>query len=398
MWPKSASRPTAITIGVVVLVAIGVTLGAAARLSEPAAPSPTQVRAALAASVRFSPARSATSVAPNQPIVVQGGSGRLVAVRAASETGGIVAGELLASANEWRSRGPLDVGARYRVTATVVGGSGVRADAMTTFRTLAPAARVGTVVFPWQGLEVGVGEPIVFTLSRSVPTDAARQSLLSHVWVTESQPVAGGWHWFSDRELHFRPRTFWPAGERVAVRWDLRGWNAGGGAWGTAEGSSTFTVGDAHVSIANLATDQMTVSSNGKTIATYPISGGKVTDPTMGGVHIVLDRATVVRMVSSTNGIPVNSADGYDELVYDDVHISDSGEYVHAAPWSVTSQGRTNVSHGCINLSPDDAAAFYAFSGFGDVVLVVGSPRPPVTGDHGVMDWTTNWAAFTSPR
>ena len=48
----------------------------------------------------------------------------------------------------------------------------------------------------------------------------------------------------------------------------------------------------------------------------------------MNGMHIVLDRASVVRMISSTNGIPVNSPDGYDELVYSDVHISDSGEYV----------------------------------------------------------------------
>ena len=45
-------------------------------------------------------------------------------------------------------------------------------------------------------------------------------------------------------------------------------------------------------------------------------------------------------MNSATNGVPVNSPDGYDELVYSDVHISDSGEYVHAAPWSVDSQGR----------------------------------------------------------
>jgi lipoprotein-anchoring transpeptidase ErfK/SrfK len=102
-----------------------------------------------------------------------------------------------------------------------------------------------------------------------------------------------------------------------------------------------------------------------------------------------------VRMVSSTNGVPVNSPDGYDELVYDDVHISDSGEYVHAAPWSVSSQGRTNVSHGCINLSQADAAAFFAFSRVGDVVLVAGSPRPPEAGDQGVMDWTMDWAAFT---
>jgi hypothetical protein len=90
----------------------------------------------------------------------------------------------------------------------------------------------------------------------------------------------------------------------------------------------------------------------------------------------------------------VNSPDGYDELVYDDVHISDSGEYVHAAPWSVGSQGRTNVSHGCINLSPTDAAAFFAFSNIGDVVEVVGGPRPAELGDHGVMDWSTDWSQW----
>jgi len=101
-----------------------------------------------------------------------------------------------------------------------------------------------------------------------------------------------------------------------------------------------------------------------------------------------------VHMVSSTNGVPVNSPDGYDELVYDDVHISDSGEYVHAAPWSVSSQGHSNVSHGCINLSPDNAAAFMGFSRVGDVVQVIGGPRPPALGDHGVMDWDTPWSQW----
>ena len=139
----------------------------------------------------------------------------------------------------------------------------------------------------------------------------------------------------------------------------------------------------------------MTVTDNGRVIATYPISGGKPSDPTMNGVHIVLDRSSVVRMDSATNGVPVNSPDGYDELVYSDVHISDSGEYVHAAPWSVGSQGVANVSHGCINLSPANALAFFDFSRIGDVVLVGGGPRPPALGDHGVMDWDTAWPAFT---
>ena len=139
----------------------------------------------------------------------------------------------------------------------------------------------------------------------------------------------------------------------------------------------------------------MTVSDNGRLIATYPFSGGRDMYPTMNGVHIVLDRESVVHMVSSTNGIPVNSPDGYDELVYSDVHITDSGEYVHAAPWSVDSQGRDNVSHGCINLSPADALAFFGFSRVGDVVWVVGGPRPPAQGDHGVMDWETKWSDWT---
>jgi hypothetical protein len=139
----------------------------------------------------------------------------------------------------------------------------------------------------------------------------------------------------------------------------------------------------------------MTVTENGKVVATYPFSGGRTNDPTMNGMHIVMDRESVVRMISSTNGIPVNSPDGYDELVYDDVHISDSGEYVHAAPWSVTSQGHRNVSHGCINLSPSDALQFFGFSRVGDVVWVVGGPRPPEFGDHGVMDWDTPWNEWT---
>jgi lipoprotein-anchoring transpeptidase ErfK/SrfK len=125
------------------------------------------------------------------------------------------------------------------------------------------------------------------------------------------------------------------------------------------------------------------------------MSGGRPDLPTMNGNHIVLDRESVVHMISSTNGIPVNSPDGYDELVYDDVHISDSGEYVHAAPWSVGSQGRTNVSHGCINISPANAAEFMAFSRIGDLIQVVGGPRPPVPGDHGVMDWDTDWSQWT---
>jgi lipoprotein-anchoring transpeptidase ErfK/SrfK len=235
----------------------------------------------------------------------------------------------------------------------------------------------------------------VIRFNQPINSDAAHARDLRHFTITGSRPVSGGWHWFSANELHFRPKAYWPVGEKVTVASDLEGWDAGDGLWGQGQHSVHFAIGDAHVSVANLATHQMTVSDNGRPVATYPISGGRPMYPTMNGLHIVLDRQSVVRMVSSTNGIPVNSPDGYDELVYDDVHISDSGEYVHAAPWSISSQGQTNVSHGCINLSPANAAAFFAFSRVGDMVEVVGGPRVPELGDHGVMDWGTDWKQWT---
>jgi lipoprotein-anchoring transpeptidase ErfK/SrfK len=259
---------------------------------------------------------------------------------------------------------------------------------------LTPETSVTASVFPSEGLSVGIGQPIVFRFDHFISSRSARAALVSHLDITESHPVLGGWRWFNDGELHFRPQGYWPAHERVTAAWDLRGWNAGDGRWGDGHGAVHFEVGDAHVSFADLATHRMTVTDNGRVIATYPISAGKAADPTMNGIHIVLDRESVVHMVSSTNGVPVSSPDGYDELVYSDVHISDSGEYVHAAPWSVNSQGLANVSHGCINLSPDNALAFFAFSRVGDVVLVGGGPRPPAFGDHGVMDWDTEWGDF----
>ena len=398
----------AVVVVVVGTAAVGITVrnaqkgsaprGAAAETTTSStrpAPNVAELRAALEASLRFVPAAGATSVAPDSPIVVSAGSHRLTAVRVTSSGGDSVGGGLEPSGREWRSSGTLAYGADYRVTATVAGEANVYAESSATFRTLSPPASVSASVFPNEGLTIGVGQPVVFRFSQAITDPVARQNVLAHVSVTESKKVMGGWYWFSPSELHFRPKAFWPTGEHVTVEWNLTGWNAGGGTWGADRGLVHFSVGHARVSYANLTTDKMTVTDNGRVVAIYPISGGKPTDPTMGGVHIVLDRASVVHMVSSTNGIPVHSPDGYDELVYDDVHISDTGEYVHAAPWSVGSQGHTNVSHGCVNLSPANAHAFFGFSRVGDVVLIVGSPRPPVVGDHGVMDWDTGWSAFT---
>jgi len=350
--------------------------------------------AKLLASVSVTPVSGAAGVSPASPVTVVSTYGALASVKV---TGGSsdVSGVLASDHYKWTSSGDLDPGTAYSVEATIAAPDGVEAKQVTSFTTMKAAQTVSATLFPYGGMTVGVGEPVIVHFNRAITTAAAQQAALSHFSIAESDPVPGGWHWFSPYELHFRPQNYWPTGEHVTVTSNLAGWDAGSGRWGTGQVTASFVIGDSRVSIANLASEKMTVYLNGAMIATYPISGGRPQYPTMSGIHIVMDKEHVVHMVSSTVGIPVNSPNGYDEYVYNDVHISDSGEYVHDAPWSVGSQGVTNVSHGCVNLSPTDSLAFFNFSQIGDVVQVVGSPRPPATGDHGVMDWSSDWSQWT---
>ena len=69
---------------------------------------------------------------------------------------------------------------------------------------------------------------------------------------------------------------------------------------------------------------------------------------------------------------------------------------MHSAPWSVADQGVRNVSHGCINASPDNAAWFFDFSQIGDVVEVVGTPVPLGPADGDIYDWAIPWEQWVA--
>jgi lipoprotein-anchoring transpeptidase ErfK/SrfK len=363
--------------------------------STTATTSTASLSAHLAAGVTVTPANGTTNVALNAPVIVETRTGHLASVQVTSRAGAPLTGTLNATGTQWTSAGTLGGTSTYQVKAVVRNRSGVTGKETSRFTTLTPTAWVGATVWPDSGLSVGVGQPIVIKFSQPIITPTSRQSVLAFLHLSMSTPVPVGAYWFSPTELHLRPQSLWPTGEQIAFSDALGGWDAGSGEWGQGTNSVTFTIGDARVSTANLATDQMTVTDNGQLVATYPISAGRDQYPTMDGTHIVLDRESQVRMVSSSVGIPVDSPNGYDETVYWDVHISDSGEYVHSAPWSVGAQGNSNVSHGCVNVSPANAEQFFNFSRVGDIINVVGGPRPPVPGDHGVMDWSTPWASFT---
>ena len=87
-------------------------------------------------------------------------------------------------------------------------------------------------------------------------------------------------------------------------------------------------------------------------------------------------------MDSSTYGVPSNSPNGYRTEVDYATQISYSGIYVHAAPWSVGSQGYSNVSHGCLNVSTSNAQWFYDNTKRGDIVEIVNTVGSILPGDR----------------
>jgi lipoprotein-anchoring transpeptidase ErfK/SrfK len=122
--------------------------------------------------------------------------------------------------------------------------------------------------------------------------------------------------------------------------------------------------------VANISAHTFTVSVDGQVVKTMPASMGKPKHPTPVGSFTALEKDKSVVMDSRTIGIPLSDPEGYRLTVADAVRVTWGGVYVHSAPWSVGSQGNANVSHGCINLSPDNAAWYFNTVNIGDPIIV----------------------------
>ncbi|MCP2335862.1 L,D-transpeptidase [Actinomadura rupiterrae] len=249
-------------------------------------------------------------------------------------------------------------------------------------------------VTPREGEVVGVGMPIIVTFSRAVSSRAKVERALR---VRMSRAVPGGWFWPSPRQAVFRPRRFWPSGERITLDARTSGLRDASGVSGEGNVTRTFRVGRARVSIVDTRAHRMSVSEDGRVVRRTPISagrGGRRAYTTTSGVHLVMGKGDPVVMSSAWMGV-TNPEDPryYKMRVRYAVQISASGEYVHSAPWSVASQGHENVSHGCVNASPDFARWFYGRSVRGDVVLVTGTSRP-LAWNNGYGYWQLPWTRW----
>jgi lipoprotein-anchoring transpeptidase ErfK/SrfK len=344
------------------------------------------------AQLTVAPADGATAIALGSRVSVSVADGTLTSVSVADADGDTVVGSLDPTSHSWDSTGALVPGTQYVVTATAVSQGGTSTETSSSFTTAAAANVLGVKIAPLEGEVVGVGMPIIVYFSAAVTDEAAVERDLT---VDSAVPVVGSWHWYGNKEVHYRPMQYWPAGDVVTLHANLKGVDAGNGVWGAENRTLNFSIGASQISTVNAVTDKMTVVVNGVVARTMAVSTGRDKYPTTSGIHVVLDKSPSVIMNSATVGIPKGNPDYYYETVLWDVRISWSGEYVHSAPWSVSEQGRENVSHGCVNASPVDAQWFYGLSRRGDIVVVTGTPRPLASG-NGWTDWNMSWSQWIS--
>ena len=241
-----------------------------------------------------------------------------------------------------------------------------------------PTPFTGTAPFgppnfvPKGGATVGVGQPIIINFPGRVEDAGAA---IDAVHVSSVPPVSGKFYWMTPTQLRWRPLSFWPAHTAVTV-------DAGG----TVSG---FQTGDSLIATADDSTHQLTITRNGVVEKTFPMSMGMSAGnhQTPNGTYYVQEKMPSVVMDSSTYGVPVNSTYGYKVTVALAVRFDNVGDFVHSAPWSVDDQGKRDVSHGCINISPSNAQWFFDNFGAGDPIVVKNSSGGSYTKNDGSNDW-----------
>ncbi|MBF6164542.1 L,D-transpeptidase [Streptomyces gardneri] len=220
------------------------------------------------------------------------------------------------------------------------------------------------------GEVVGVAQPIIITFKEPVTDHATAEKAIQ---ITSSKPVPGHFYWRGDKQVRWRPNDFWPDNTDVQVQ-----------AGGT---TSSFRIGDAFVATADDETHTITVTRNGEVVREMPTSMGKPKHETPNGIYIVGEQQRKMIMDSSTYGVPITDPEGYKLEVEYATRISNSGIFVHAAPWSVAQQGVSNASHGCLNVSTEDGKWFFENARRGDPVIVQNTQGGTLSASDGLGDW-----------
>jgi lipoprotein-anchoring transpeptidase ErfK/SrfK len=366
--------------------------GAAASSQPAPIPMPTPDPVTFKTNVK----NGATNVKVNTVVTVKANWGTLTKIklsytntdRKGRKQQGTVAGKISEDRTQWTARDGLEPGATYKLTSIGMNWVNQPSTKETTFRTqnLTLDEQTYPMLYPLKGSNVGIGMPVILRFDVPVKNKRAFEKNLH---IKSSPAQVGTWHWYSSTEVRYRPKKFWKPGTKVTVTANLNGLYAGNGIYGQKSAKTHFKVGRAQITRINLASHVAKVYRNGKHVRTIYVSGGKPGWQTRSGIKLIMDKLYVTRMTNQMIG----AREEYDFRVKYAMRITNSGEFLHAAPWNAGYFGRVNASHGCVGMSTGNAAWLFNRTLIGDPVITTGTGRGMEYG-NGYSDWNMSYARY----
>ncbi|MFC9427419.1 Ig-like domain-containing protein [Streptomyces sp. NPDC056987] len=354
------------------------------------------------AQIAVAPKNGATNVGINNDAKVTVTKGELTDVKMTAADGTEVKGTLAADAKSWKPDGQLDRSTAYKIAATAKDAKGRQAHENVSFTTVSPSNSFIGNFTPEDGSTVGVGMPVSINFDKAITNKKAVRDAIT-VTSSSGQEVVG--HWFSGQRLDFRPEQYWEGGSTVTLKLALDGVEGAQGVTGVQQKTVTFKIGRNQVSTVDAKSKMMTITRDGKTIKTIPISAGSPENTTYNGQMVISEKFKETRMNGATVGF--TDDDGKGEYDIKDVphamRLSTSGTFIHGNYWGARSVfGNVNTSHGCVGLadvkgagdSNQPGAWFYDNSLIGDVVIVKNSDDKTIKPDNGLNGWNMDWAEW----
>ncbi|MFJ9827535.1 Ig-like domain-containing protein [Streptomyces sp. NPDC101160] len=354
------------------------------------------------AQITISPKNGSQNASINNDAKVTVTDGKLTEVTMTSAEGDAVKGEISADGLSWQPSVQLKRATVYKIAATAKDADGLEAHENGSFTTVSQANSFIGNFTPEDGSTVGVGMPVSITFNKAITDKKAVQGGIK-VTSTSGQEVVG--HWFNSQRLDFRPENYWAEGSTVTMKLNLDGVEGAKGVYGVQQKTVTFKIGRNQVSTVDVKTKTMTVTQDGKTIKTIPVSAGSPQNTTYNGQMVISEKFKETRMNGATVGF--TDSDGKGEYDIKDVphamRLSTSGTFIHGNYWGARSIfGSVNTSHGCVGLAdvkgagdPDQQAAWlFNHSIVGDVVIVKNSADKTIAPDNGLNGWNMSWSEW----
>jgi len=353
----------------------------------PGTPSPEPTLSTVAVT---EPAADAKDVAAISPIKYSSEDPENTTVKVTDSKGAEIKGTIDKDQKTFTPAKALAWGTKYTVTVTGAEAEGKGNTVTSTFTTMSkPAKLIRVSSFLGDNQVVGVGMPLIVKFGRSIP-ESYRDDVERRMTVTATPAQEGTWHWTSPTEVHYRPKVYWKAQSKVFYKIALAGVPLGNGYYGRSDLTVDLKIGRSFIMTVSNKTKQMSVKQDGKVIKTIPVSLGKKTTPSSSGTMVVIEKKkhTIFDTMDE-----LGPKDGYRTEIDFAQRLTWSGQFIHAAPWSEGKQGRTNVSHGCVNVSETLGAWLFGKTLMGDPITVSGTEEKLKNG-NGWTDWNMSWEQY----